>query len=250
MFRDLIDDLDGFSTEPERFLDVPFVPSDDAVVKAMLQLAGVGRKDTLYDLGSGDGRIVIAAAQHYRARAIGIELDPQRIADAMEAAGDAGVEFQVDFIEESIFDADFSEATVITLYLLDSVNAQLKPRFLEELQPGTRIVSHAFDMGDWQADEQLKLNGITLYKWIVPALVAGTWEWEDAAGTAYRVDLLQKNQEVSGQAWLADTPAHLSSAQLCGNQLELEIAHPDLPGSKHFTLSFENAELASVWEIE
>src|SRR5690606_9512867 len=128
-------------------------------------LAGVGRRDVLYDLGCGDGRIVVAAARHFGTRGVGIEIDPARIADAMEYAGDVGVEYLVDFVEDNIFTADIAEATVVTLYLLDTVNLKLRPRLLHELRPGTRIVSHAFDMGDWLPDEHLELGGINLYKW-------------------------------------------------------------------------------------
>lgn len=174
MFRDLVDDLDDFSAEPDKFLDVPFVPTDERVIEAMLTLAGVGPEDVLYDLGSGEGGIVIAAARDYGARGIGIEIDPLRIADAMEYAGDAGVEHLVDFVEDDIFTADFHEATVVTLYLLESINIQLRPELLRQLRPGTRIVSHAFNMGDWKADEQVDVSGISIYKWVVPARAACT----------------------------------------------------------------------------
>jgi hypothetical protein len=246
LFRDLIDDLDDYSPEPDQFLDVPFVPSDEGVIEAMFNLAGVGPKDVLYDLGSGDGRIVIAAAKDRRTRGIGIDIDPFRIGNAMEEAGDAGVECLVDFIEEDIFTADFSEATVVTLYLLDSINVQLRPRLLSQLRPGTRIVSQTFDMGDWNADERLKLNGVSIYKWIVPAQVAGTWEWEGLDGEPYRVELQQKYQEVSGSAWLADEAVDLESATLRGGSLELTIRVDRTSAPHSFMLNFENAELQSV----
>lgn len=160
--------LDNYSSHSEIVLDVPFVPTDEAVIEAMLDLADVGPNDVLYDLGSGDGRILIAAAMNRNTRGIGIELDPLRIADAMEEAGHAGVEYLVDFLEEDFFEADLSEATVVSLYLLQSVNLQLRPKLLSELRPGTRIVSHAFDMGDWKPDDWTKVGGISIYKWIVP----------------------------------------------------------------------------------
>lgn len=248
MFRDLIDDLDNYSPDPDKFLDVPFVPTDERVVKAMLNLAGVGRKDVLYDLGAGDGRIVIAAARDHDARSIGIEIDPLRVADAMEEAGYVGVEYLVDFIEEDIFTADFSEATVLTLYLLDSINVQLRPRLLSELRPGTRIVSHAFGMGDWKADERLEVGGINIYKWIVPANVAGVWEWEGVDGTPFRVELTQKYQEVEGSVWMADEAVQLKSAQLYGAYLDLEIQVNDSGPIKSFTLNFKDNALDSIEE--
>lgn len=228
------------------FLDVPFVPTDENVIEAMLNLGDVGSKDLLYDLGSGDGRILITAAQNRGARGIGVELDPLRIADAMEDAGHARVEHLVDFIEEDIFTVDFSEATVVTLYLLDSVNAQLRPRLLDELRSGTRIISHAFDMGDWQADERLKFSGVSLYKWIVPARVAGVWEWDGLDGQCYRVELQQTYQKVSGKAWLADEAADLKSARLCGGHLELKIQSEKAASPNTFTLNFEKDKLQSV----
>lgn len=248
MFRDLVDDLDGYSIEPEILLDVPFVPTDDAVIEAMLNLGEVGPTDLLYDLGSGDGRILIAAARNRGTRGVGIEIDPERIADAMDEAGYARVEYQVDFIEESIFNADFSDATVVTLYLLDSINVQLRPRLLRELRPGTRIISHAFDMGDWKADEQLELGGIKIYKWIVPARVAGVWAWNGSDGTAYRIELQQEYQEVTGRAWVADKAAALREAKLGGDSLELEIQASDVTSPNSFTLNFRNNDLQSIVE--
>lgn len=248
MFKDLIDDLDGYSIEPDLFLDVPFVPSDEGVIEAMLNLGGVGPKDLLYDLGSGDGRIVITAAKDRGVRGIGVEMDPLRIADAMEEAGHARVEYMVDFIEEDIFTVDFSDATVVTLYLLDSVNVQLRPRLLKELRTGARIISHAFDMGDWKADERIKLSTASLYKWIVPAQVAGVWEWDGSDGKRYRVELQQKYQEVSGNAWRADEAMNLTSAILCGGHLELKIQGKKTTPPHVFTLIFDKSTLQSVLE--
>lgn len=248
MFRDLIENLDDDANEPDVFLDVPFVPSNDRVIRTMLELAGAGSRDVLYDLGSGDGRVVIAAARQYRTRGIGIELDPLRIADAMEQAGHAGVEYLVDFVEENIFTADVRPASIVTLYLMDSINLQLRPRLLRELRPGTRIVSHAFDMGDWIADEQLTVDGIKIYKWVVPARVAGTWEWESLDGTHCRIELQQRFQAVSGRAWLSDKPALLSNATLSAGMLELSIqADHDAPVMQ-VTLYFDHNELLSIEE--
>lgn len=246
MFRDLVEDLDDFSTVPEMLLDVPFVPTDKTVVRAMLKLAEVGRKDIVYDLGSGEGCILIAAARDRGARGIGIEIDPLRIADAMEYAADAYVEHQLDFLEEDIFDADISEATVVTLYLLHSVNVQLRPKLLNELRPGTRVISHAFHMGDWQPDEKLELAGVTIFKWIIPAQIAGVWEWEGYDGKAYRVELQQKYQEISGSAWVDGKVADLKSAMLSGNSLDLDIQAATSTAPDTFTLFFENNELQSI----
>lgn len=247
MFRDLDDDFDDYSPEkPEEFLDVPFVPTDDAVIEAMLNLADVGPEDVLYDLGSGDGRILITAARYRNTRGIGIEIDPWRIADAMEDAADNRVEFLVDFVEDDIFTADFSEATVVTLYLLDSINIQMRPLLLNQLRPGTRVISHAFSMGDWEADERLELSGVNIYKWIIPAQVAGAWEWQGVNGESYYVELQQKYQKVTGNVWIDDEVVDLKSAKLCGDCLELEIQSDNTASLNRFTLYFEDNELQSV----
>lgn len=148
--------------------DVIFVPTPPEVVDGMLDLAEVRDGDVLYDLGSGDGRIPIAAARKFQVRAVGIDIDPQRIAEANANARAAGVTDEVTFRQEDLFAADFSEASVVTLYLLDSLNQKLRPRLLAELKPGTRIVSHAFSMGDWEPEERRVIDGRTIYRWTVP----------------------------------------------------------------------------------
>jgi cyclopropane fatty-acyl-phospholipid synthase-like methyltransferase len=149
--------------------DVVFVPTPPSVVDAMLELAQVRDGDVLYDLGSGDGRIPIAAAKKFRVRAVGIEIDPQRIEEARANAKSAGVAKEVTFRHEDLFQADFSDATVVSLYLLQSLNEKLKPRLLNELKPGTRIVSHAFTMGsDWPPEKTVEVDGSTIYLWTVP----------------------------------------------------------------------------------
>lgn len=148
-------------------LDVPYVPTDQKVVDAMLDLAGISEGDIHYDLGCGDGRIVISAAKR-GAVATGIDLNPVRIEEANENARKAGLADKVTFLEGNLFDFDFSKADVLTLYLLPSVNKKLRPVILKELKPGTKVVSHAFDMGDWEPEETIEVNGSTLYLWTVP----------------------------------------------------------------------------------
>ena len=153
---------------PAAARDVPYVPTAEPVVDKMLDMAGVGPKDIVYDLGSGDGRIVIAAAKR-GARGVGVDIDPQRIKEARENARAAGVEDRVKFVQGDLFKADIDEATVVTLYLLSSVNERLKPKLLAELKPGTRVVSHAFDMGkDWQPKAVEDFGGSSLFYWVVP----------------------------------------------------------------------------------
>jgi ribosomal protein L11 methylase PrmA len=154
--------------QPPVYVDVPYVPTPETVVSAMLRLAQVKKGDVLYDLGSGDGRIVIAAARRYGIRAVGIDIDPRRIAEANAKAREAGVANRVRFIRQDLFDADFSEATVVTLYLLPRLNLKLRPKLLAELRPGTRIVSHGFDMGDWKPERVVEVGNNTIYLWVVP----------------------------------------------------------------------------------
>jgi ribosomal protein L11 methylase PrmA len=134
----------------------------------MLRLVDVRKGDVLYDLGSGDGRIPITAARKYGVRAVGIDIDPERIKEAVENAKKANVTKLVEFRMEDLFQTNFREATVVTLYLLPDLNVKLRPRLLAELKPGTRIVSHQFDMGDWKADKKLEANGRTVYFWVIP----------------------------------------------------------------------------------
>jgi predicted RNA methylase len=152
---------------PTRTPDVIFVPTPQEVVDAMLKLAKVTKNDVVYDLGSGDGRIPITAAKTYGARAVGIDIDPQRIREANENLKMAGVGDRVKFLNQDLFTADISEATVVTLYLLPSLNLRLIPK-LNALKPGTRIVSHSFDMGSAKPLETLNVNGRTIYYWVTP----------------------------------------------------------------------------------
>jgi ribosomal protein L11 methylase PrmA len=144
------------------------VPTPEEVVEAMLNVAKVTKNDVVYDLGCGDGRIVIAAAQKHGARGVGIDIDPQRIAEATANAEKAGVTDRVKFMQADLFTTDISQATVVTLYLLPSLNVKLRPKLMKELKPGTRIVSHAFDMGDWQPEQTLEVEGRRVYYWTIP----------------------------------------------------------------------------------
>ncbi len=152
-------------------LDVPFVPTPMSVVDAMLDMAKVTSNDLVYDLGCGDGRIVIRAAERFGARGVGVDLNPVRVKEAQAAAKRAGraIDSKVRFEVGDVFKFDFSPATVVTMYLLPSVNLKLRPRIFKELKPGTRIVSHDFDMGDWEPQAKRDLDSSTVYFWTVPA---------------------------------------------------------------------------------
>lgn len=148
--------------------DVPYVPTPDPVVEKMLEMAKVGPDDVIYDLGSGDGRIVITAAKKYGARGIGVEIDPELVLAARDNAKAAGVADRVEFREGNLFEMSFEDATVVTLYLQRPLNLKLRPKLLNELKPGTRIVSHSFDMGDWKPLETARVEGRNIYLWLIP----------------------------------------------------------------------------------
>ena len=211
------------STPPR--LDVPYVPTDQRTVDAMLAMAGVGAGDFVIDLGSGDGRIVVSAAKR-GARGFGVDLNPQRIKEANENAERANVADKIKFYNQNLFDTKIGEATVLTMYLLPSVNLQLRPRLFAELKPGTRIVSHDFDMGDWQPDNQSDLGTDQIYFWVIPVQVGGRWTIKSGSGT-YTITLEQKYQEISG------TTTGSKPVKLTGKMLGYETVF-SLDGKRHF----------------
>jgi SAM-dependent methyltransferase len=148
--------------------DVRYEPSPHRVVRAMLELGQVSARDVVYDLGSGDGRLPIAAARDFGARGVGIDIDPKLVALARENARKAGVADRVSFRNEDLFTADFREATVVTLFLYPDVNMKLRPKLLETLKPGTRVVSHYHDMGDWRPKAQIRVQDRNVYLWVIP----------------------------------------------------------------------------------
>jgi ribosomal protein L11 methylase PrmA len=157
----------GLSGAAQAF-DVPYVPTTEAVVDKMLEMAKVGPDDVVYDLGSGDGRIVITAAQKYGAKGLGVDIDPERIKEANQNAQAAKVTDKVKFKQGDLFEVDLRPATVVTLYLLPDINLKLRPKLLSELKPGTRVVSHNYHMGDWKPEQTVQLEGHTVYFWTIP----------------------------------------------------------------------------------
>jgi len=180
-------------------LDVPYVPTPQSVVDRMLEIAGVHPGDYVIDLGSGDGRIVIAAAKK-GAFGHGVDLDPERVSEAKENARKAGVDNRVVFLQQNIFDTDIRQASVITMYLLPDVNRKLRPRLFDMLEPGTRVVSHSFTMGEWRADQSFKVetedgSRHDVYFWIIPADVSGIWEWS-VDNRRFTLNVNQEYQQV------------------------------------------------------
>lgn len=208
--------------------DVPYVPTPDQVVRKMLEMGQAGPGDIVYDLGSGDGRIVIAAVRDFNvARAVGIDIDSELIFASQSSAKAAGVGDRTTFIQQNIFETDFSEATVLTMYLLTRINLELRPRILSQLKPGTRVVSHQFSMGDWEPDETASVGLRRVFLWIVPAKAEGTWR-ATLDGRDVRLRLVQTFQKVGGRISMdgAGEPASLDGATLAGDRLRFSARVP------------------------
>jgi hypothetical protein len=211
--------------------EVPYVPTPQNVVEAMLTLAEVRPGDFVIDLGSGDGRIVITAARRFGAEGLGIDLDTTLVREATELAKKAGVADRTTFIKQDIFDTDLSQATVLTLYLLPEYNIALRARILQQLRPGARVLSHDWDMGDWEPDEKVTvpapektLGGTqtsTIYLWRVPAQVQGAWRARLGAGGELELELEQKFQRVAGSVRYRNVQCPIEAATLTGDRLAL-----------------------------
>jgi SAM-dependent methyltransferase len=202
--------------------DVIWIPTPPELVEKMLTMAKVTPQDRVFDLGAGDGIIAIAAAQKFKANAVGIEYNPDMAAFARRKVAEAGVQDKVRIITGDIFKEDFSSANVITMYLLPELNLRLRPTILQ-MKPGTRVVAHAFDMGDWQADETATAAGATAYLWIVPAPVQGGWSVSFDAGKTARLNLEQTFQNVGGSITLDGRTLPLLGARLRGEDLSFQF---------------------------
>ncbi|HUP93489.1 MAG TPA: class I SAM-dependent methyltransferase [Burkholderiales bacterium] len=212
--------------------DVIWVPTPQSLVERMLQMAGTKPTDYVVDLGSGDGRTVITAAKKFGAKALGVEFNPDMVELAKRAAEKEGVTAKAQFIRGDIFQTDFSQATVLTLYLLPSLNVKLRPTILN-MKPGTRVVSHAFTMDDWQPDQVDSSEGRTAYMWIVPAKVGGTWRVQVAGGPRYETAFIQQYQNVGGSAKVDGKPVQFSNGKLRGETVSFTIE--DASGKRDFS---------------
>ncbi|XHX79820.1 MAG: SAM-dependent methyltransferase [Stenomitos frigidus ULC029] len=216
--------------------DVPYVPTPEAVVTEMLKLAGVSREDVVYDLGSGDGRLVVTAVKDYGARrGVGVDINPGLVRLSKENAQKAGVSDRVQFLQQDLFQTDLRDASVVTLYLLPEINLKLRPKLLSDLRPGTRLVSHAFTMGDWKPDRTVTVPANAgsslprnLYYWVVPERIAGDWEGrvEFAPGRSqpYTLRFTQQFQQVKGDAIADGKKYTIPNIALTGNQLTFSRA--------------------------
>ncbi|MCL4801855.1 MAG: methyltransferase domain-containing protein [Burkholderiales bacterium] len=209
--------------------DVIWVPTPEELVERMLRMAQATPNDFVIDLGSGDGRIAITAAKLIGARAMGIEYNPDMVDLSNRKAREAGVDSRVKFVKADIFESDFGQASVITMYLLPGLNLRLRPKLLD-MKPGTRIVSHQFNMDDWEPDERDSLEGRQAYLWIVPAKVQGGWNLA-TGGQTYEISLTQRHQKVEGHVKFGRIEAGLRDARLRGD--EIRFAWVDNAGVRH-----------------
>jgi SAM-dependent methyltransferase len=209
--------------------DVLWLPTPEALVERMLTMAQVGPGDVVYDLGSGDGRLVLAAARR-GAHAVGVEFNPELVAFSEGRARAQGVAEKARFVQGDIFATDFSEATVVTLYLLQALNLRLRPTLLR-MHPGTRVVSHAFTMGDWEPDEVSRAEQRAAYLWIVPAAVEGAWRVELSGGAPFDPAIVQRYQKVEGTIALGPVDAGVHEASLRGDAIRFGFV--DQAGVRH-----------------
>jgi SAM-dependent methyltransferase len=220
-----------FADCQEKQLDVPYLPTPMPVVEEMLQLADLKESDILYDLGCGDGRILVTAARLYGIHGIGVDLDPERIQESREKAREAGVEEWVDFHQKNLFETDFHDASVVTLYLLPSVNIRLRPKLLDELNPGTKVISHDFDMDEWLADKSVQVwaddEMHMLYFWVIPANVSGIWDVSFSQPLGNRQPQQFQFQQVfqfpQGTALNESGEADINNVNLNGNKLSFSL---------------------------
>lgn len=233
-----------------QFFDVPFVPTPQVVVDEMLRMAGVTAKDVVYDLGSGDGRIVITAARKFGATAVGVELDNHLIYQSEESARQANVLDRTKFLQQDFFKTDFSQASVITMYLLPGVMKRLRETMLR-LKPGTRLVAHDFDFEDWRPDQKTLIRK-NVFLWIVPAQAGGRWQVRvgpPGSDFAFDMELRQKYQELDGFARFDGQPGGLWEAKLEGDRIRFVVVD-GRDRDNEATLYFDGRVAGSAMEGE
>jgi len=230
-----------------RVPDVHYEPTPQLIVEDLLKMAEVNRTDIIYDLGCGDGRFVITAAKKYGARGVGIDIDPERIKESNQNARVEGVMDKVKFIEADLFETDFREATVVALYLLPEMNMQLRPKLLKDLKPGSRVVSHEFDMYDWPPDKTGKLGRNKYYLWVVPTDVAGKWRWTFPSAKGedqFLLALTQKFQDIDGKITTPIQTVSPLEAYLIGDQIGFLLRYR--PSGKTVEMRFRGQVIGNV----
>ena len=243
---------DSIAHAQKKGIEIPYVPTPLSVVKQMLHMADVDSTDYLIDLGSGDGRVVIAAAK-MGAVAHGVDINPVLNVKARRNASEAGVGNRVIFLEKDLFYEDISRASVVTMYLLPSINLALRPILLEQLTPGTRLVSHSFDMGDWKPDKWWQSNPDStkgrmhpLYMWIIPADVSGDWSWS-LDGNIFSANISQEYQAISVSMSRGEDPGNISEPKLKGKRIRFRL---DLNNEYHiYSGAMEGNEIRGTVQV-
>jgi hypothetical protein len=236
----------------------PYVPTPQVVVDRMLQFAGVNEKDFVVDLGSGDGVIVLTAARQYKAGGMGVDIDPDLVKLSNDRARQQKVADRVGFIEQDVFKADLSRATVVTLYLLPGMMLDLRPKIFNELKPGVRVVSHDYHFGEWYPDDRItfdvpekeKINGVpkaTISLWYVPAKVAGRWQVRLAGGETYELVLKQRFQQVDGEVIVGGKPVRPQLLGIQGDEIRFNL--PDARGGVRFSGRVRDNAMGGTAEI-
>lgn len=236
----------GADVKEKPALDVPYEPTSYGIAEEMLKMADVTAADLVYDLGCGDGRIVIIAAKERGAKGVGVDMDPARIRESRDNAEKAGVTHLVRFFEQNLFETDIRDVTVVMLYLWPEVNLKLRPKLLKELSPGTRIVSHSHTMGEWEDDATRTVEGHTLHFFAVPANVTGTWQWIMTEKQHCSLRLSQKFQKITGSMTIGEERLPIMDATLRGTSLSFSVQGKGA-GTKG-TISFQGRVLGDTIE--
>jgi SAM-dependent methyltransferase len=229
---------DGLQIARGASLDVPYAATPYEIADEMVRLADVKSDDVVYDLGCGDGRLVIAAVRKAGCRGVGIDIDPERIKESRQNAIIAGLQDRVRFVEQNFFESDVREATVMLIYLFPDVNIKLRAKFLNEMKPGSRLVSHAFDMGDWKPDNMASIRTQRVYLWVIPANATGTWKWNSPGGGKVPVvlEMEQKYQQIRGAIIQGSRKTKLTDAKLTGDRIAFTLE--DSMGGRNVTRAF------------
>lgn len=216
---------DGLYLGKQTFADVPYVSTPYGVVHEMIRMADVRADDVVYDLGCGDGRLVIEAARLTGCRGVGVDIDGELIALCRSRAKAAGVDERTRFVTQDFFETDVREATVMLIYLLPEINLRLRPKFLREMKPGSRVVSHVFDMGDWRPDERSLIGWRSVYLWLIPANVTGDWSWAPAEepGQSHTLRIRQDFQRIRGELIRAGWRIGISAPRLSGDRISFHV---------------------------
>jgi SAM-dependent methyltransferase len=214
---------DGLYLGKQTFAEVPYVSTPYEVVNEMIRLADVRAPDVVYDLGCGDGRLVIEAVKRTGCRGVGVDIDGDLIAVCRSKAQEAGVADRVRFEKQDFFETDVREATVMLIYLFTHVNLRLRPKFLNEMKPGSRLVSHIFDMGDWRPDRSTSVGGRKVFAWVIPANVAGTWKWTEPGMGGCTLEIDQRYQQIRGTLRQGGERASLAGAAIQGDRIAFAV---------------------------